>query len=67
MEEIDLSKFAPRSDLADEIVTGANEGKDYSLINKKYKDVNISYITIHSDNNSFNKKKGDYVSIEFQM
>ena len=66
MKEIDLSRFAPRSDLADEIITGANETKEYSVINKKYKDVNISYITIHKDNNSFNKKKGDYVSIEFQ-
>ena len=66
MKEIDLSRFAPRSDLADEIITGSNETHEYSVINKKYKDVNISYITIHKDNNSFNKKKGDYVSIEFQ-
>lgn len=66
MKEIDLSKFAPRSDLADEIITGSNDTKEYSVINKKYKDVNINYITIHKDNNSFNKKKGDYISIEFQ-
>jgi len=65
MKEIDLSKFAPRSDLADEIVTSSNDTSEYSVVNKKYKDVNISYITIHKDNNSFNKKKGDYVSIEF--
>ena len=64
--EIDLSKFAPRSDLADEIVTSSNDTKEYSVVNKVYKDVNISYITIHNDSNSFNKKKGDYVSIEFQ-
>lgn len=64
--EIDLSKFAPRSDLADEIVTSSSDTKEYSVTNKIYKDVNISYITIHTDNNSFNKKKGDYISIEFQ-
>jgi spore protease len=66
MKGIDLSKFAPRSDLADEVVTGSNDTKEYSVINKMYKDVNISYITIHRDNNSLNKKKGDYISIEFQ-
>ena len=66
MKEIDLSKFAPRSDLADEIVISSNDTSEYSVVNKKYKDVNISYITIHNDNNSFNKKKGDYVSIEFK-
>lgn len=65
MKEIDLSRFAPRSDLADEIVTSSNDTSEYSVVNKKYHDVNISYITIHKDNNSFNKKKGDYVSIEF--
>ena len=65
MERMDLSKFAPRSDLADEIVTGSNDTAEYSVVNKKYKDVNISYITIHKNDNSFNKKKGDYVSIEF--
>ena len=66
MKEVDLSKFAPRSDLADEIVTNSSDSEEYSLVNKNYKDVNISYITIHKDHNSFNKKKGDYVSIEFQ-
>ena len=65
MKEIDLSRFAPRSDLADEIVTSSNDTKEYSVVNKKYHDVNISYITIHNDKNSFNKKKGDYISIEF--
>lgn len=65
MKEIDLSRFAPRSDLADEIVTSSNDTSEYSVVNKKYHDVNISYITIHKDDNSFNKKKGDYVSIEF--
>lgn len=63
--EIDLSKFAPCSDLADEIVTSSNDTKEYSVVNKTYEDVNISYITIHNDDNSFNKKKGDYISIEF--
>lgn len=66
MKEIDLSKFAPRSDLADEVVTGSNDTQEYSVTNKKYRNVNISYITIHKDNNSFNKRKGDYVSIEFE-
>jgi hypothetical protein len=65
MKEIDLSKFAPRSDLADEIVINSNDNSEYSVVNKKYKDVNISYITIHKNNNSFNKKKGDYISVEF--
>jgi len=65
MKEIDLSKFAPRSDLADEIVTSSKDTSEYSVVNKQYKDVNISYITIHKDKNSFNKKKGDYISIEF--
>ena len=65
MKEIDLSKYAPRTDLADEIVTSSKDTKEYSVTNKKYHDVNISYITIHKDNNSFNKKKGDYISIEF--
>lgn len=65
MKEIDLSRFAPRSDLADEIITGSNDTEEYSIINKKYKDINISYITIHKENNSLNKKKGDYISIEF--
>lgn len=65
MKEIDLSKFAPRSDLADEIITSSNSTNEYSVVNKKYQDINISYITIHKDNNSFNKKKGDYISIEF--
>lgn len=65
MKEIDLSKYAPRTDLADEIVTSSKDTKEYSVTNKTYHDVNISYITIHKDNNSFNKKKGDYISIEF--
>ena len=65
MKEIDLSKFAPRTDLVDEIVSSSNDTNEYSVINKKYHDVNISYVTIHNDNNSFGKKKGDYVSIEF--
>lgn len=65
MKEIDLSRFAPRTDLADEVITGSNDTSEYSVVNKKYHDVNISYITIHTDKNSFNKQKGDYVSIEF--
>lgn len=65
MEEIDLSKYAPRSDLADEIVLGSKDSEEYSLVTKMYQDINVTYITIHKDNNSFNKKKGDYVSIEF--
>lgn len=65
MKEIDLSRFAPRTDLADEVITGSNDTNEYSVVNKKYHDVNISYITIHTDQNSFNKQKGDYVSIEF--
>lgn len=65
MKEIDLSKFVPRTDLADEIVTSSNDTSEYSVTNKKYKDISISYITIHNDNNSFNKKKGDYVSVQF--
>ncbi len=65
MKEIDLSKFAPRSDLADEIVTSSNDTSEYSVVNKEYKGIKISYITIHKEDNSFNKKKGDYVSIEF--
>ena len=65
MKEIDLSEFAPRSDLADEIVTSSNDTSEYSVVNKEYKGIKISYITIHKDDNSFNKKKGDYVSIEF--
>lgn len=66
MKEIDLSKFAPRSDLADEIITNSNKNDEFSSVSKKYKNVNINYITIHKDNNQFNKKKGDYVSIEFE-
>ena len=65
MKEIDLSKFAPRTDLADEVVTSSNDTSEYSVVNKKYYDINISYITIHKDKNVFNKKKGDYISIEF--
>lgn len=65
MKEIDLSKFAPRSDLADEVITTSKDTSEYSVVNKNYKGVNISYITIHKDENSFNKKKGDYISIEF--
>ncbi len=63
-KEIDLSRFAMRTDLADEIVN-SSKNDEYSVVNKKYEDVSISYITIHKDSNSFNKKKGDYVSIEF--
>lgn len=65
MKNIDLSRFAPRSDLADEIILNSNSTDEYNVVNKRYKDVSISYITIHDDENSFNKKKGDYVSIEF--
>lgn len=65
MKKIDLSKFVPRTDLADEIVISSNDTSEYSVTNKKYKDISISYITIHNDNNSFNKKKGDYVSVQF--
>ena len=65
MKEIDLSKFAPRTDLADEVITSSNDTSEYSVVNKKYHDVNISYITIHTEKNSFNKKKGDYISVEF--
>jgi hypothetical protein len=60
--EIDLSKFAPCSDLADEIVTSSNGTKDYSVINKVYEDVNISYITIHNDNIMINKYR--YIVVE---
>ena len=66
MDRIDLSKFMPRSDLADEIILERSSTKEYSVLNKNYYDIKISYITIHNDNNIFNKKKGDYVSIEFQ-
>lgn len=65
MKEIDLSRYAPNSDLADEVVVSSSNTSEYSVTNKKYHDINISYITIHDDNNSFNKKKGDYISIEF--
>ena len=65
MKEIDLSKFAPRSDLADEIITSSKDTNEYSVINKQYKGINVSYVTIHKDNNSFDKKKGEYISIEF--
>lgn len=53
-----------RSDLADELIEEINK-EDYKVENRKYKDVYVSKISILKDNNSLNKKIGEYVSINF--
>lgn len=53
-----------RSDLADELIEEINKD-DYRLENRKYKDVYISNVSILKDNNSLNKKIGNYISINF--
>lgn len=53
-----------RSDLADELIEEINK-EDYKVENRKYKDVYINKVNILKDNNSLNKKVGEYVSINF--
>ena len=53
-----------RSDLADELIEEINKD-DYKVENRKYKDVYISKVEILKDDNSLNKKVGEYVSINF--
>ena len=53
-----------RSDLADELIEEINKD-DYKVENRRYKDVYISKVSILKDNNSFNKKIGEYISINF--
>lgn len=53
-----------RSDLADELIEEINK-EDYRVENRKYKDVYISKVSILKDNNTLNKKVGEYVSINF--
>ena len=53
-----------RSDLADELIEEINK-EDYKVENRKYKDIYISNVSILKDNNELNKKKGDYISINF--
>ena len=53
-----------RSDLADELIESINKD-DYRVENRKYQDVLISKVNILKDNNSLNKKIGEYISISF--
>lgn len=53
-----------RSDLADELIEEINK-EDYKVENRKYKDIYVSKVSILKDNNSLNKKIGDYISISF--
>lgn len=53
-----------RSDLADELIEEISK-EDYRVENRKYKDVYISKVNILKDNNSLNKKIGEYISINF--
>lgn len=53
-----------RSDLADELIEQINK-QDYKIENRKYNDIYISKVSILKENNSFSKKIGDYISINF--
>lgn len=53
-----------RSDLADELIEEINK-EDYNVENRRYKDIYISKVNILKDNNSLNKKVGEYISINF--
>lgn len=53
-----------RSDLADELIEKIKK-EEYQIENRKYKDINISKVSILKDNNELNKKIGSYVSISF--
>lgn len=64
-KEIDLSKFELRTDLAIDYVN-----KDSELIGVKYKTDMIENLTVTNveldTNNALNKKKGKYITIEFE-
>jgi len=59
---MDINSF--RSDLADELVEEISK-EDYKVENRRYKDVYISKVSILKDNNTLNKKIGEYISINF--
>lgn len=52
------------SDFADELIEEIKKD-EFELETRKYKDINYSRVKIIKDNNEFNKKIGEYVSIEF--
>lgn len=59
---MDYNSF--RSDLADELIEEINK-EEYKVENRRYKDIYVSKISILKDNNTLNKKIGDYISISF--
>ena len=52
-----------RTDLADELIN--KKSNEYTKESKTYKHVKQTTIKILKDNNSFNKDKGTYISIDF--
>lgn len=62
MHKIDLEKYNTRTDM----ITDFIEKNENNIISKTYKNdnVNITYVKLE-DNNPFNKKKGDYITLEF--
>lgn len=62
MHKIDLEKYNIRTDMISDFI----EKNNNSIISKSYKNgnVNITYVKL-DENNPFNKKKGDYITLEF--
>ena len=62
MHKIDLEKYNTRTDMIADIIDKNNN----NIITKRYKNksVNITYVKL-DDNNPLNKKKGDYLTLEF--
>lgn len=52
-----------RTDFADEIVDKKN--KDFKKITKKYRNMKMTIIDILNENNSYQKEKGKYISLDF--
>lgn len=63
-EEVDLSKYQIRTDLAIDYVEDKINLKGVKHYTKKLNDVNVTYVELDTVND-LNKKKGKYITLEF--
>ena len=63
--EIDLNKYQVRTDLAIESLKHYDNKTDIITTVKKENDINITTIKVKKDIDIINKKKGNYITIEF--
>lgn len=65
MHEIDLSKYNIRTDLIIDISNTLND-KNIKIKKEEINNLNVIDTYIFSNNNVFNKKKGEYITISFE-